>query len=267
MSILGLSRWNKNWNVRNSYSYVATANKIWFHFQFPRSPDAEFGGLIGWLFNWKCTFSCRIISKNCKLSQIQLFLRWWWHRKCHVATLKILIFLLKTHCRRRGWWYHVPHSSSHVISSYRISGTTNPLQWSAGKTVPNELLLSHKDNFQLCILITISCIWITDVLVLSNDWSYHSTLSRENLFCRCLFGGESSQYHYSPHNSWWKGTWINFNLQTLNTLCFFYSQYRNSNIWCIDFHKYETYYCLNKELYLLANADFYFFRKGGLPIC
>ena len=63
MSILGLSRWNKNWNVRNSYSYVATANKIRFHFQFPRLPDAEFGGLIGWLFNWKCKFSCRIISK------------------------------------------------------------------------------------------------------------------------------------------------------------------------------------------------------------
>ena len=63
MSILGLSRWNKNWNVRNSYSYVATANKIRFHFQFPRLPDAEFGGLIGWLFNWKCKFSCGIISK------------------------------------------------------------------------------------------------------------------------------------------------------------------------------------------------------------
>ena len=63
MSILGLSRWNKNWNVRNSYSYVATASKIRFHFQFPRSPDAEFGGLIGWLFNWKCKFSCRIICK------------------------------------------------------------------------------------------------------------------------------------------------------------------------------------------------------------
>ena len=27
------------------------------------------------------------------------------------------------------------------------------------------------------------------------------SLSRENLCCRCLFGGESSQYHYSPHNS------------------------------------------------------------------
>ena len=63
VSILGLWRWNKNWNVRTSYSYVATANKIRFHFQFPRSPDAEFGGLIGWLFNWKCKFSCRIISK------------------------------------------------------------------------------------------------------------------------------------------------------------------------------------------------------------
>ena len=63
VSILGLSRWNTNWNVRNSYSYAATANKIRFHSQFPRSPDAEFGGLIGWLFNWKRKFSCRMISK------------------------------------------------------------------------------------------------------------------------------------------------------------------------------------------------------------
>ena len=31
LSILGLLRWNKNWNVRNSYSYVATATKIRFH--------------------------------------------------------------------------------------------------------------------------------------------------------------------------------------------------------------------------------------------
>ena len=28
------------------------------------------------------------------------------------------------------------------------------------------------------------------------------SLSREKLYCRCLFGGESSQYHYSPHYSW-----------------------------------------------------------------
>ena len=31
LSILGLSRWNKNWSVRNSYSYVPTATKIRFH--------------------------------------------------------------------------------------------------------------------------------------------------------------------------------------------------------------------------------------------
>ena len=63
LPVLGLSRWNKNWNVRNSCSYVATTTKIRFH----------------------------------------------------VATLKIVRFLLKTHCRRRGWWYHVPHSSSHYV--------------------------------------------------------------------------------------------------------------------------------------------------------
>ena len=59
---IGISRWNKNWNVRNTYSYVATATMIRFHFQFPRSPDAAFGGLIGWLFNWKCKFSTSMIS-------------------------------------------------------------------------------------------------------------------------------------------------------------------------------------------------------------
>ena len=26
----------------------------------------------------------------------------------------------------------------------------------------------------------------------------------------------------------------------------YYSQNRKSNLWCIDFHKYETYHCLNK---------------------
>ena len=62
LSILGLSRWKRNWNVRNSYRYVATATKIRFHFQFLRLPYAAFGGLIGWLFNWKCKFSYRIIS-------------------------------------------------------------------------------------------------------------------------------------------------------------------------------------------------------------
>ena len=50
-------------------------------------------------------------KQHCKLSQIQLFLRLWRHRKCHDALLTILRFLLKTQCRRRGWWFHVPHSS------------------------------------------------------------------------------------------------------------------------------------------------------------
>ena len=54
---------------------------------------------------------CSIGNVNSKLSQIQLFFRWWRHQKCHFATLKFLIFLLKTHCRPRGWWYHVPHTN------------------------------------------------------------------------------------------------------------------------------------------------------------
>ena len=48
-SIMGVSRWNKNWNVRNNHSYVAMATKIWFHFRFPRSYENAFNGHIGWL--------------------------------------------------------------------------------------------------------------------------------------------------------------------------------------------------------------------------
>ena len=60
----GIIKMKQNLNVRNSYSYVATATMIWFHFQFPRSPDAALLVvlLFVWLFNWKCKFSCRIIS-------------------------------------------------------------------------------------------------------------------------------------------------------------------------------------------------------------
>ena len=73
LSILGSSRWNKQWNVRNSYSHVATATKIWFHFQFPRSTNAAFGGLIGWLSNWKCKFSCRKISNKANYLKYNYF--------------------------------------------------------------------------------------------------------------------------------------------------------------------------------------------------
>ena len=47
--------------AKNSYSCVGSSTKIRFHFQLQRSPDAAFGGHIGWLFNWKCKFSRRII--------------------------------------------------------------------------------------------------------------------------------------------------------------------------------------------------------------
>ena len=66
-------------------------------------------------------------KQHCKLSQIQLFLRLWRHRKCHDALLTILRFLLKTQCRRRGWWYHVPHSSYCWICTW----TSYSLKWPA----------------------------------------------------------------------------------------------------------------------------------------
>ena len=74
LSILGLSWWNRNWNVRNSYSYVAATTKIRSHFQFLRSPDTAFGGLIGWLFNWKCKISYRIIGNMANY----LRYNWFW---------------------------------------------------------------------------------------------------------------------------------------------------------------------------------------------
>ena len=40
----------------------------------------------------------------------------------YFETLKIHRFLLKTHCKRRGWWYHVPYSS---YPSVRLSCRTN----------------------------------------------------------------------------------------------------------------------------------------------
>ena len=107
LSIAGLSRWNTNWNVRNSYSYVATATKIRFHFHFLRSPDAAFGGFIGCLFNWKCKFSCRIIS----IVANYLKYNWFWDGDgiviscCDFENSQISA---KTHCWRRGWWYQVP---------------------------------------------------------------------------------------------------------------------------------------------------------------
>ena len=78
-SLVNKCKYYKNWNVRNSYSYVATATKIRFHFQFPRSADAAFGSLIGWLFSWKCKFRCTIISNIANYLKYNFF-RWWRHR-------------------------------------------------------------------------------------------------------------------------------------------------------------------------------------------
>ena len=72
-SILGLSRWNNNWNIKkNSWSYVAMATKIQFHFQFPRPSDAAFGG--GWLLNWMFQFGCRRISNITNHAKCSYFL-------------------------------------------------------------------------------------------------------------------------------------------------------------------------------------------------
>ena len=53
---------------------MATATKVRFHFQFPKSPDAAFGGLIGRLCNWECHFSRRIISNIANYLKYNVFL-------------------------------------------------------------------------------------------------------------------------------------------------------------------------------------------------
>ena len=86
--MLGLSRWNENWNVRNSNSYVATANHDSVSLSVSKITRCRIWRPIGWLFNWKCKLSCRIISNLANYLKFN-FLRLWRHRKCHVATLKI----------------------------------------------------------------------------------------------------------------------------------------------------------------------------------
>ena len=51
------------------------------------------------------------------MSNTVIFL-WWWHRRCHIATLTILRFLLKTHFWRRGWWYHSSDTNLNIFGCY-----------------------------------------------------------------------------------------------------------------------------------------------------
>ena len=99
MLILGLS--NKNLNVRDSYSYVAMATKIRFNFQFPRSPDAAFGGHIGWLINWKFNFGCRIIKNIANYVKYNHFVMMMASMisSCDFENFRVLI---KTHCWHQG---------------------------------------------------------------------------------------------------------------------------------------------------------------------
>ena len=73
------------------------ATKIQFHFQFPRSPDAAFGGRIGWLLNWKYEFECRILSNIASYVEYNYFLDdegldnimlWLWYHRCVLMLAK-----------------------------------------------------------------------------------------------------------------------------------------------------------------------------------
>ena len=63
---------------KNSHSYVATATKIRFYFQFPRPPDAECRGW--WSLNWKSKFGCIMISNIANHVKCNRIFRWWRHR-------------------------------------------------------------------------------------------------------------------------------------------------------------------------------------------
>ena len=61
------------------YNYGVTATKNWFHFQFPRSPDAAFGGHIGRLLSWKFEFGYRMvnsISNYVKYNYFEIITAW-----------------------------------------------------------------------------------------------------------------------------------------------------------------------------------------------
>ena len=124
-------KWNNNWHVRNCHSYVVTATKIRFQFQFPRPPDAPFGG--EWLLNCEFKFGCRRISNIANHVKCNYF---WDDDGVENVTLwlgKTFKFLLKTHCWRRGCWYHVPHSSSMLdlqVLKFCISFDQITFRWS-----------------------------------------------------------------------------------------------------------------------------------------
>ena len=134
----------QNWNVRTSYSYVATATKIRFHFHFPRSPDAAFCGLYGRLFNWKCNFSRRIISN------IANDLKYNYFEMVTASIMSRCYFEYLTHCRRRGWWYHVPQSSLCVCGCLCLSRCLS------GRFI-YEGLVPHKQYFAGTLLGIPSC--------------------------------------------------------------------------------------------------------------
>ena len=91
------------WNVRNNYSYVFTATKIWFQFQFSRSPDIAFGSHIGWFFNWKDKFGYRLISS------IANYVKYNYFEMMTTSIMSCCEFwtfsdFCSRHCWRCGWW-------------------------------------------------------------------------------------------------------------------------------------------------------------------
>ena len=77
-------------------------------------------------------------------------------------------FLLNTHCRRRGWWYHVPHSSS----ALHMEGTSH---WYKAFSWGNDILGTSR--------------WM-----LQNPIDDISTLAQEMTRCRYVRSHRPSQY-------------------------------------------------------------------------
>ena len=86
-------------------------------------------------------------------------------------------------------------------------------------------------------------------------------ISRKNLCRRCPLGGDSSHINTLAKTTFKR---ISICRLLINHFLFFSQKKRKSNVWCIEFHKYETYHCIKQIL--LANADFYLCCKGGFSI-
>ena len=105
--------------------------------------------------------------------------------------MKILRFLLKTHCRRRGWWYHVPHSSIFCVSHCNVICNAK-LFWTASLRHP---LIKYDTVVTYCITSLFS-----KVYTICTWWHLHHSDRSNGRFFQTQNNTIPSS---NVHNFWW----------------------------------------------------------------